>query len=146
MMYGYDILSMHFVTDSDFRVDAADVVSRSTALNYPRSKKDSSFLRDSAKDELVDERGPAFQLRADDDTPYQARRAIIPGTFKNLEAVNRALSRLLNKVNLTPRHYYDKGSRRDLSPLKNLIEYNHLEHGKLVFVMNVTNQIKLTRK
>jgi hypothetical protein len=145
-MYGYDILSMHFVTASDFRVDAADVISRSTVLNYLRSKKDSSFLRDSAKDELIDERGGEFQVRADADTPYQARRAIIPGTFKNLEAVNRALSRLVNKINLTPRHYYDKGSRKGLTPLSNLIEYNHSEHGKLVFVTNLTNQIKLTRK
>ncbi len=144
-MYGNDILSMNFVMALDHRIDPDDVVSRSTVLHSPRSKSDCSLLADGAADELEDEIAFDFPLYAEDDTPYQARRALIPGTFKNIEAINRALSRLVNKINLTPRYYLHKQSRIELNPIKKLIiEYNP-KQGKLVFISDWVKQIKLPR-
>lgn len=147
-MYGYDILSMNFVMSRRDWFDPNDA-SYSSVLNSPRSKRDRSLLVNRTKLDLVDEIAFDFPLCADDDTPYQTRRALIPGTFKCLDALNRSLSRLVNKINLTPRHYFHKGSRRELAPINNLMKYTskrYTELGKFPLLSHLPKQITLPRK
>jgi hypothetical protein len=137
-IYGTNIPSMHFV----MALDPVDKVSRSTVLHYSRAR-DISSLPGSSRDDLVGERGSSFKVCADEDTPAQESRALIPGTFKNLEAINLVLSRLINKIHFTQRKYSDKKVRgRELSLIEKMQEHYHLARGELIFTDDMREKIK----
>jgi len=144
-MFGHDILAMNFVMSWDDEEMPNDRYSTSTVLNSPRAKKAPSLLANTARLILEEMMEFDFPLQADGGSPAQQTRAVIPGKFDGLDDLNEALNRLVNKINLTERHYYQNRIKKELTPKNLLAEYSYSK-GKMFFGDALAKQLKLPRE
>jgi hypothetical protein len=151
-MYGNDIQSFHFVTQTKARDNLTDDPSFTSVLNLERSKQDPKRPSNKSARLLMPKGNFNFSLYADKNTPSQEKRVTIPGTFANHHELNQTIAKYVNAINLTDRHYYYQDSRVEMMPLNKLIKYHQSKGEKVseklttkrVTLRTVTNQ-KLSR-
>lgn len=143
-MYGNDILSLHFVTATRDRDNLTDEPSFTTVLNLDRDKDDKTRISIRSQEILEDEMSFDFKLHADDNTPSLENSVTVPGTYKNHHELNRAITMLVNTINLTPRNYYYRDSSVEMTPLKKLMKY-HQSKGETVSERLMTKRIERRR-